>query len=80
MDKRLLSPIDGRPSAVIAPHDHRRPYSGKPPDRLIHAAHTHGRRHSIEYLELEIRQDLIDAPARAAAVAERIAAALREIA
>jgi predicted N-formylglutamate amidohydrolase len=56
------------------------PYSGKPPDRLIHAAHTHGRRHSIEYLELEIRQDLIDAPARAAAVAERIAAALREIA
>jgi predicted N-formylglutamate amidohydrolase len=41
---------------------------------------AHGRRHSIEYIELEIRQDLIDAPARAAAVAERIAAALREIA
>jgi predicted N-formylglutamate amidohydrolase len=52
------------------------PYSGKPPDRLIYAAERHGTEHGIKYLELEIRQDLIDTPATAQAVAGRIATAL----
>lgn len=52
------------------------PYSGKPPQGLIYSAQVHGRAHGVEYLELEIRQDLIDAPERARAVAKRIAAAL----
>ncbi len=52
------------------------PYSGKPPDRLIYSAHRHGDAHEIKYLELEIRQDLIDTPDKADAVASRIGAAL----
>ena len=50
------------------------PYSGY--DGLIYAASRHGRAHGLVYLELEVRQDLIDAPAKAEAVAERIARAL----
>lgn len=52
------------------------PYSGKPPDRLIYSAHRHGDKYEIKYLELEIRQDLIDTPNKAKAVAQRIATAL----
>jgi predicted N-formylglutamate amidohydrolase len=52
------------------------PYSGKPPDGLIYSAKRHGEAHGIEYLELEIRQDLVDTRERASAVAKRIAAAL----
>jgi predicted N-formylglutamate amidohydrolase len=52
------------------------PYSGKPPQGLIYAARRHGRSHGVKYLELEIRQDLIDSAVRARAVAQRIAAAL----
>jgi predicted N-formylglutamate amidohydrolase len=50
------------------------PYSGR--DGLIYSARRHGRAHGLVYLELEVRQDLIDAPAKARAVAARIARAL----
>jgi len=50
------------------------PYSGK--EGLIYAAQRHGRAAGLVYLELEVRQDLIDTPSRAHAVAERIARAL----
>jgi predicted N-formylglutamate amidohydrolase len=50
------------------------PYSGH--DGLVYSASRHGRAFGLVYLELEVRQDLIDAPARAGAVAERIARAL----
>jgi len=50
------------------------PYSGF--DGLIYAASRHGRAHGLVYLELEVRQDLIDEPAKAGAVASRIARAL----
>ncbi|MDJ0868828.1 MAG: N-formylglutamate amidohydrolase [Myxococcota bacterium] len=50
------------------------PYSGF--DGLIYAAQRHGRAHDLVYLELEVRQDLIDTPAKAGAVGKRIAEAL----
>jgi len=50
------------------------PYSGY--DGLIYSAARHGRRHDLVYLELEVRQDLIDTPERAETVAGRIAGAL----
>lgn len=52
------------------------PYSGKPPDRLIYSAERHGTAHGVKYLELEIRQDLIDSADKAREVAGRIATAL----
>lgn len=55
------------------------PYSGRPPDNLIYSAKRHGEAHGIEYLELEIRQDLLDTEAKARAVAERIATALQVV-
>jgi predicted N-formylglutamate amidohydrolase len=51
------------------------PYSGY--EGLIYSANRHGRAHSLVYLELEVRQDLIDTAARARAVAGRIGRALR---
>lgn len=54
------------------------PYSGF--DRLIYAAQRHGRVHQLVYLELEVRQDLIDTEARAERCADRIAAALESYA
>jgi len=50
------------------------PYSGR--DGLIYAAQRHGRAHGIVYLELEVRQDLIDTPEKARAVAGPMARAL----
>jgi len=50
------------------------PYSGK--DGLAYAAERHGRAARLVYLELEVRQDLIDTAPRAQAVAARIARAL----
>jgi predicted N-formylglutamate amidohydrolase len=44
---------------------------------MMHAAHRHGRRHGIGYLEIEVRQDLIATRALAQALAARIAPALR---
>lgn len=54
------------------------PYSGKPPERLIYAAQRHGEAMGIPYLELEIRQDLIDSPAKAERVGARVARALAD--
>lgn len=51
------------------------PYSGL--DGLIYSAQRHGRAHDLPYLELEVRQDLIDTAHKAWKVAKRIAAALR---
>ena len=50
------------------------PYSGR--DGLIYSAQRHGRAHDLVYLELEVRQDLIDTPERALAAGRRIARAL----
>lgn len=50
------------------------PYSGY--EGLIYAARRHGRAHGLVYAELEVRQDLIDDDAKAAAVGERVARAL----
>ncbi|MBW2279910.1 MAG: N-formylglutamate amidohydrolase [Deltaproteobacteria bacterium] len=50
------------------------PYSAR--DGLIHSANRHGSKHGVIYLELEVRQDLIDTPAKAGAVAKRVGAAL----
>jgi predicted N-formylglutamate amidohydrolase len=52
------------------------PYSGKPPAGLIYSPRRHGQHAGIKYLELEIRQDLIDRPERAREVGSRIAGAL----
>ncbi len=52
------------------------PYSGKPPDRLIYAAQRHGQYLQIPYLELEIRQDLIETSQLAREVGNRIATGL----
>lgn len=52
------------------------PYSGKPPEALIYAAQRHGQTLGVKYLELEIRQDLIDTKDKARDVGDRIANAL----
>lgn len=54
------------------------PYSGQ--DGLIYAANRHGAAHGLVYLELEVRQDLIDTPAKAADAGARIARALESYA
>ena len=68
--ERLADALAGEGFAVAR----NEPYSGYA--GLIYAARRHGRAHGIPYLELEVRNDLIDTPARAAAAAERIARAL----
>ncbi len=50
------------------------PYSGK--DGLIYSAARHGGEAGVPYLELEVRQDLIDTQPKAAAVAKRVQGAL----
>jgi predicted N-formylglutamate amidohydrolase len=50
------------------------PYSGK--EGAIFSAGLHGCRHGVIYLELEIRQDIIDTPQKVAEVAERLARAI----
>jgi len=52
------------------------PYSGKGPDGLIYSAQRHGRALGVKYLELEIRQDLIDTDTKADEVASRLARGL----
>ena len=51
------------------------PYSGRA--GLIYSAQRHGRRHRVPYIELEVRQDLIDRPERAQAIASELVPALR---
>ncbi len=50
------------------------PYSGM--EGMMPSAHRHGRAHGITYLEIEIRQDLIDTEAKAKAIAARLLEAL----
>ena len=50
------------------------PYSGK--DGAIYSAGLHGCRHGVIYLELEIRQDIIDTPEKVSDVAYRLAKAI----
>jgi len=50
------------------------PYSGK--DGKIFSAQHHGHRHGVIYLELEIRQDLIDSAEKVASVTTRLGDAL----
>ncbi len=54
-----------------------RPYSGR--RGVIYAAARHGANYFIPYLELEINQALLRAPARARSVARRIAPALADL-
>jgi predicted N-formylglutamate amidohydrolase len=54
------------------------PYSAL--DGLIYSAQRHGRTHDLPYLELEVRQDLIDTAEKARSVAVRLDRALREYA
>ena len=53
------------------------PYSGL--DGLIYSARTHGRRHGLRYLELEVNNRLVRDEANARAIAARVAGALRTI-
>ena len=50
------------------------PYDGK--DGAIYSAGRHGCRHGVIYLEIEIRQDIIDTPEKVADVASRLAQAV----
>jgi predicted N-formylglutamate amidohydrolase len=53
------------------------PYSGL--DGLIFSARSHGHRHGIPYLELEINNGLLRREEQIAEVAARVAAALRQV-
>ena len=53
------------------------PYSGR--EGMIFAAHRHGENYGVLYLELELRQDLIDSLPRARRVGRRIADALAHL-
>ncbi len=53
------------------------PYSGM--DGLIFSARSHGERHGLVYLELEINNSLIAQPAQARRVGERIAHSLQTL-
>lgn len=50
------------------------PYTGK--SGLIYSIARHGRRHDVPFMELEIRNDLLDAPDKVADVAARVWRAL----
>ena len=54
-----------------------RPYSGR--RGMIHSVQLHGRAHGLPYLELELRQDLIDSSPRARAMGRRLAALLLSV-
>jgi len=56
---------------------HNEPYSGL--EGLIYSARTHGVRHGIRYVELEVNNGLLRDEAGIAAVAAKIAAALRTV-
>ncbi|MCA9664892.1 MAG: N-formylglutamate amidohydrolase [Myxococcales bacterium] len=50
------------------------PYSGK--DGLVYSIQRHGLQHDLRYIEIELRQDTIDTPDKAASVASRMLPAL----
>jgi predicted N-formylglutamate amidohydrolase len=54
-----------------------RPYSGR--RGMIHSVQLHGRAHGLPYLELELRQDLIDSSPRARAMGRRLAGLLLSV-
>jgi len=54
------------------------PYSGR--EGLMFAAAQHGLAHGVIYLELEIRQDLIDTTQKARLLARRLAPAITKLA
>ncbi len=54
------------------------PYSGYA--GLIHAARRHGRAHDIVYVEVEVRQDLIDTRPRAREIVRRLVPAIERLA
>jgi len=53
------------------------PYSGR--DGLIYSARRHGRAHEIDYVELEINNGLIRAPAGQRRLGRDVAAALSDV-
>jgi predicted N-formylglutamate amidohydrolase len=53
------------------------PYSGL--DGLIYSARSHGRRHRLPYLEIEVNNALLRREEECGRVAARVAAALREV-
>jgi len=53
------------------------PYDGM--KGCMFAAHRHGNHHDVVYLELEVRQDLIDTPAKARAVGLKVSRALGQL-
>ena len=70
----LIENLRREPGAVIGDNE---PYSARDPHGFS-AAH-HAGSHGYPHIEIEIRQDLIDTPARAAVWAERLARALGPI-
>lgn len=70
---RLLQQLKAAGFSTVA----NEPYSGY--EGLIHSAWRHGRKHRVPYLELEIRQDLINTAASAERLARQVAAALAQI-
>lgn len=53
------------------------PYSGK--EGLIYSVERHGTNHDVRFLEIEIRNDLVDTPSGARDVAQRISSALERL-
>jgi predicted N-formylglutamate amidohydrolase len=70
--KRLRRRLDLGPPHLVAENE---PWSGK--DGLIWSPALHGTRHGLRYLELEVRQDLLETPAAVESMAARIEAAVR---
>jgi len=56
---------------------YNQPYSGL--EGLIFSARTHGQRHEVRYLELEINNGLLREPSAIRRTAERVATALRSL-
>lgn len=66
----LISALEPGPMRVEA----NAPYSGKL--GMIYSARRHGREHGLPYLELELRQDLLDTEAKVAKVVAALTPAL----
>ena len=71
---QLIAALQSGPLRVEA----NAPYSGKL--GMIYSARRHGREHGLPYLELELRQDLLDTEAKAASVTAALTPALEGLA
>ncbi len=71
--QHLIKALLGGPLKVQA----NEPYSGKL--GMIYSAQRHGRAHGLPYLELELRQDLLDTEAKVARVTAALAPALSSL-